>query len=216
MAFLNAALLPDGSVVRVEMKQRKVSRESIRTLTRFPGLFTVCLSGSDLDDDVASELLTLRHVRYFELASTRITDKTAMVLKELPSLDDVDLSDTEITALGVNELLRSGHVKNIRISQCDLEWEVIDWSIFSGVEFLDVSNSDFDDDALKQLSDSAVSLNRLIAVGTQVSPTGIRQLAERRRLLFVNIDRGLLEASELQVLFPGCLLMLEDKPITRP
>ena len=216
MAFLNADLLPDGNVVRVEMKQRKVSREAIRTLTRFPGLCSVCLSGSDIDDDIASELLTLRHVPYFELASTRITDKTAMALNGLPSLEDVDLSATMVTALGVNELLQSGHVKNIRVSKCELRWKAIDWSTFSGVEFLDVSNSDFDDDALKQSSESAVSLNRLIAFGTRVSPTGIRQLAEKRRLLFLNIDRGLIEGSELEVLFPGCLLMLEDASVTRP
>lgn len=116
----------------------------------------------------------------------------------------------------MNELLRSGHVKNMRVSNCDLQWGVIDWSTFSEIEFLDVSNSDFDDDVLEQLSDSASSLNRFIAFGTHVTPVGIRQLAGKRRLLFLNIDRGLLEASELERLFPGCLLMLEDKPITRP
>lgn len=81
MAFLNSGLLPDASVVRVEMKQRKVSRDAIRSLTRFSALFSVELSGSDIDDDIASELLKLRQVRYFQLASTRITDKTVFALK---------------------------------------------------------------------------------------------------------------------------------------
>lgn len=95
--------------VRVSIQNAKVDDEGAAAVARVSRLRAVNLSGNDITDAAIRSFKELRLLDQLELdRCTKLTDESVAVLKTLPSLKQVSLRGTKLSAKSIEDLRASG------------------------------------------------------------------------------------------------------------
>lgn len=167
----------------------KVTGAGLRVLKLLPSLRTLSLSGAqkrnsgtwsvsltDLDLDAIG---TLKGLRVLDLAGVRITDAGVARLKPLGSLAAIDLSRTDVSAVGLKQLSADG-LRRLSLHRCKrIDNAVADVVVpLASLAALDVSETAFGDEGLARLA-AMKGLQQLYLRGSRVTAAGVSAFRSR-------------------------------------
>lgn len=115
------AICAMSNLVLVDLTGSSVSNEAAQHLLKLPKLEQLFLNRCLKVGNTAMRDLANSRVYRIELAETKITDEVLLYLAQSPSLSTVNLSETAVTARGIDEFCkrcRSADLKKITLKGC--------------------------------------------------------------------------------------------------
>ena len=216
MLWLRGSRLPDDalrtlgaskSIYGLDLSECLLRRDDFRDL-RFPGLGSLWLGKTAVDDDALGDIATLKGIAALSLTGTKIGDHGLAHLAELRALVDLDLSDTAVGDVGVARLKRlplyrlslansqitDGGVRHLAAMRGLRELDLSGTKITSGgvkhlaarlrLKDIRLSNTVVDDDAIKSLAPMK-SLRRLSIDNTKITPPAAAAFQKTRSRVYV-------------------------------
>jgi len=180
-------------------------------------IVTIHLNRSDCSDDDLKELVDLKHLRFLNLTSTKVTDAGLENLAGFTELLRLYLADTSVNGTGFVHLEQCDKIEWLRLANSqfsDVGMEHI--SRFTNLTQLTLDGTQITDDGLSHLS-GLDNLNILQLSRTRISDEGMSHLSTLTKLKNLNLnetqvtDEGLLNLTALTDLTG---LSIEDTDVT--
>lgn len=110
-----ALLANVGTLEHLDAHAADISQKGLTSLASLPSLHTLFLGPSIHDDDLAP-LGRLKGLRRLDLRGAKLTDLGAHVLADAPQLEELALTDTQITSGALAVLVRLPYLRYLEIS----------------------------------------------------------------------------------------------------
>jgi len=107
---------PGFFTVSMQMPPALITNQSIEKLKPYASLFSrVSLPGADIDDDALFEIGKMTNLRDLYLPKTNITGEGLQYLKGLTLLENINLSNSELSNVGILNLIHLPEIKTVYV-----------------------------------------------------------------------------------------------------
>ena len=107
-----------GTLEGADLADLPVSDDEVRALLNYGRrLQWLNLTGSEITDDVLSDLAAMRSLANLNLASTAITDEGLAALTSSKRLEELGLKETQVSDAGISHLLKMPRLKFLDVRQ---------------------------------------------------------------------------------------------------
>jgi hypothetical protein len=118
---------PGFFIVSMKMPPALITNQSIEKLKPYASLFSkVSLPGADIDDDVLFEIGKMTNLRDLYLPKTNITGEGLSYLKDLSLLENINLSNSELSNAGILNLILLPEIKTVYVWGAETDTVVLE------------------------------------------------------------------------------------------
>jgi internalin A len=155
-----------------------VSDTATVDIAALQGLSHLVLNGSSVSDQGIAEITKLKELRILGLRRTLITDRGLEILSFVPTIRDLDLTDTKVMDKGIKALCKIKSIRVLKLSGClitDLCLEEV--AGLSNLETLDLSKTNVSDEGIGSLF-RLKKLREINLWSTRITDNGLDKLSK--------------------------------------
>lgn len=197
-----------GLTTFVAVENIGVNARSLRALLGHPRLVEIDLRDANIlmpDETFAKVFREIdfraAEIRSIHFTDSRFGDRELLRLAEISNLENLDISDTSVTAVGVSSLHRCTRLRFLGIARVPVDRSMV--NALSSLKSLQILNLDYThigDGDVQQLCRSLLDLRFISLAGTQVTRKSLPSLADAELLRDVDLADTSVVASDLNVI----------------
>ena len=172
-------------IVELKLREAKVKKGDLETLSKLEKLETLDLSRSTLTDKQMQGLSSFSSLKSLNLHSTKITGSGLAHLRMKVLLESLDLGSTRIDDSSLRVCKTLNNLRQLKLRGCKItDKGLVELQELKKLTLLDLGDTDMTDDSVRMLTEIS-SLRSLILDDTKVSFKGIEKLAKSENLSWI-------------------------------
>lgn len=185
-------------VYELDLRNTRVTGDSLASIRQMPHLETLILDGLAIDDESLAELSIHPHLRRLSLAGTRVGDAAMRHMPALAGLESLSLSDTSVADRGLADLAGCATLESLDLAGTPVTHEgLVSLRGLRKLTSLDLSRTEIGDEGMSSIK-RLDALEDLNLSRTKVTAQIIPALEHLRRLEELDIQETGLTSAELE------------------